>query len=686
MLATILMVVRKELLEILRDRRTLFLMIGIPVFLYPALFVLMEQVMLFGQGALGNVVPRVAVHRIAFPERPLPLIGDERIELVEVSNVDEQDLRSGRFDAVMIVDSAGTSEIPVLAVEILYDASRDRSVHARALLTSQLNSASALVLADRLDAYGLPPEFAEPIVVRDTSVATAEGLGGATLGRFLPMVLILMTVLGAFHPAIDVAAGERERRTLEPLLATSTPGSSIVIGKYLAVAIIAFNTAALNLVSMLLTLQAGLFKFASELGLEFDLPVSSIFLILGLLALLALLFAALFMGVAIHAQSFREAQTSLTPIYLVSFLPAIIVMAPGIEFTPGLALIPISGVALLFRTLMAGDPVGMQAFLAIGATIAYASLALSFAARAFAREDVLLGDEEAAEVGAARRPWWNRDAAPIPTPRVALLFVAFVGLLYFYVGISLQRWGEPGLLASQWLLLALPALVLVRIGRFDWRETLALRPAPPLAFAAGALIILGGLPFGWFLAWVQTFFLSVPSELLAGMQTLLTGTDALRLTWLLLIVAITPALCEELVFRGVLLQGFQRKITPLKAVLASSFVFGLFHLSFETAIRFLPTMFLGALLAIVVVRTRSVLTSMMMHFINNAMAVLLVSIPAMQTLVLSESGNPKWALLPVGAILLTAGFMLLRRVDAAGAPDSEAGLKRQRSGPVRMEG
>src|SRR5690606_16396969 len=177
--------------------------------------------------------------------------------------------------------------------------------------------------------------------------------------------------------------------------ASTPPARAIVIGKYLAVAIISFNTAALNLSSRLLTLQAGLFQFASDLGLEFDLPVSSVFLILGLLALLSLLFSALFIGVAIHAQSFREAQTALTPIYLVSFLPAIVIMAPGIEFTPGLALIPISGVALLFRTLMAGDPVGLQAFLAIGATVAYASLALSFAARSFAREDVLLGDEEA---------------------------------------------------------------------------------------------------------------------------------------------------------------------------------------------------------------------------------------------------------------------------------------------------
>jgi sodium transport system permease protein len=460
------LVVVKELTEILRDRRTLFLMMGIPIFLYPALFVLMEQVLLFGQGALGNVVPRVAVHRMAYLDQPLPLSGREGLEIVALQGADGDDVLSGRFDAVMVIDSTGSEDVSGLTVHILYDASRDRSNHARSLLVSQLESVNREVLSDRLERFGLPPDFARPVSVRDTSVATPRGLGGATLGRFLPMVLILMTVLGAFHPAIDVAAGERERRTLEPLLSTSAPGSMIVIGKYLAVAVIAFNTAALNLVSMLLTLRAGIFQFAAELGLEFELPARAVLLILALLALLALLFSALFIGVAIHAQSFREAQTSLTPIYLVSFLPAIVVMAPGIEFSMGLALIPISGVALLFRSLMAGDPVGIEAFVAVGATIAYSALALSFAARAFEREDVLLGDDEDAEVGSRRRgvPWWNRDASAIPTPRVAMLFVAMVGILYFYIGVGFSRWGERGLLASQWLLLALPTLALLRFG------------------------------------------------------------------------------------------------------------------------------------------------------------------------------------------------------------------------------
>ena len=662
----------KELREVLRDRRTLLLMIGIPVILYPALFVLMEQVMLFGQGSLSQRAATVGVRQTEGMEVSMPLPSTDNLRLVPTPSADASSVLSGRYDAVLVVDSSGPPEARSLDVQIIYDGSNDRSTFARSLVQAALDSVNAATLSHRLERFGLPPEFATPVAVRDTSIASPEGMGGAALGRFLPMVLILMTVLGAFHPAIDIAAGERERRTLEPLLTTSTSASSIVMGKYLAVATIAFTAAALNLASMMATLNAGVFQFASELDLEFKLPAASIVFTLWLLLLLALLFAALFLGVAVHAQSFREAQTALTPIYLVSFLPAVVTMAPGIEFSPRLAVIPIAGVAMLFRALMTGDPIGIEGFLAVATTLAYAALALSFAARSFAREDVLLGDDEDAEVReGGRAPWWNRERAPIPAPRTATLFVGLIAILFFYIGVGLSRFGEQGILASQWLLLAAPTAIFLVTGRFRWRGALAIRPAPPSAFLAGLLIILGGLPISWMIAWVQTFFIELPEAFLTGMQGLLTADSPARIVWLLFLVALTPAICEEIVFRGVLLQGYLPKMSTRGAILASSFIFGLFHLSFETAIRLLPTMFLGVLLALVVMRTGSIFTSMLMHFVNNATAVVLISAPELQRFVMSSSGTgPNWVVVFGGAVLLWLGIRMLPARSAA-TPDEE---------------
>jgi sodium transport system permease protein len=659
------LVLLKELREILRDRRTLLMMIGIPVFLYPGLFVLIEQLMLFGRGNLEAAPPIVAVEIRGGPA-PLRLPATDQFRLFPVDRVRHTLVLEGRHDAALVLTPSEGPAGAGVDAQILYDASSERSVLARTTLAAYLERWNDQRLADRLRDLGLPPEFSRPVIVRETSLATPGGLGGAALARFLPLILILMTAFGALNPAIDIAAGERERRTLEPLLSTTAAGADVVVGKFLAVAAVAFTTAALNLASMLLTLRAGIFQFADALGLEFSIPPSAILLTLALLAMLALLFAAVFLGVAIRAQSFREAQAALTPIYLVSFLPAVVIMAPGIEFSVGISLIPVAGLAMLFSALMSGGAVGLAGVTAVVSTIGYAAFALSFATRSFAREDILLGDEESAEVRKQKqRPFWNRGGRALPSPLSAILFVGTIALLYFYFGIGLSRYGERGLLASQWLLLALPTAIYVSYGRFDWRRTLAVRRAPPRAFGAATLIILGALPIGWMIGWLQSFVLPMPEELVASLQGLLTANGTERVLWLLLVVAITPALCEEIVFRGVLFQSLLAKLSPAVAITVSALVFGLFHLSFETAIRLLPTMFLGALLALVVHRTRSILPAMAMHMVNNGVAVILVSWPAAQALVLREDGVPSLALVVVGAVLLAVGIRILPGRTAA---------------------
>src|SRR5690606_33045819 len=144
-----------------------------------------------------------------------------------------------------------------------------------------------------------------------------------------------------------------------------------------------------------------------------------------------------------------------------------------------------------------------------------------------------------------------------------------------------------------------------------------------------------------------------------GLQGLLTAESGGRMFWLIFLVAFTPAICEEIVFRGVLLQGFLRKSSPYLAIIGSAAVFGLFHLSFETVIRLLPTMFLGLLLALVAARTASILPTMLMHFVNNAIAVVLVSTPQVQPYLLLDTGAPNWAIVAVGVVLLIAGLRLL---------------------------
>src|SRR5690606_25457866 len=131
--------------------------------------------------------------------------------------------------------------------------------------------------------------------------------------------------------------------------------------------------------------------------------------------------------------------------------------------------------------------------------------------------------------------------------------------------------------------------------------------------------------------------------------------------WLVVLVALTPAVCEELVFRGILLQGLSREMPVTRAVLGSAVIFGAFHLSFETVIRFLPTAWLGVLLGYEAWRTRSVYPSIMMHAINNASILLLVASATLQGYLTGPRGEPKWVTVPVALALLALGLRLLPR-------------------------
>jgi sodium transport system permease protein len=254
-----------------------------------------------------------------------------------------------------------------------------------------------------------------------------------------------------------------------------------------------------------------------------------------------------------------------------------------------------------------------------------------------------------------------------------MAFIAGIALLYFHLGTRLQgSLGERGLLASQWLLLALPAVAFAVLGPYDVRRTLAIRAPSARTLLAAAMIALGGIPVGWLIIWLEMQMFKDGLESLVPLQQMLTAGDARRALWLFFLVAITPAICEELVFRGVLLQSLGRQMRGWQAVALSAAVFGAFHLSFETALRFLPTAFIGLLMGWVVWHSRSIFASMLMHLLNNSFVVAFLWQPALQKLAF-RGEELAWPPVVGGAVLLAAGLWLLprRAGPAARAPSTE---------------
>lgn len=256
----------------------------------------------------------------------------------------------------------------------------------------------------------------------------------------------------------------------------------------------------------------------------------------------------------------------------------------------------------------------------------------------------------------------------VPPPTAALLFVAGLAVLFVPGGLALQLWlGPAGLPAAEWLLLLAPALLFVRLGGYDGAATLSLVRPSGRALVGSALLVVGATPVAWAIGWLQSFVLPVPPGMAEAMEELVTARTPARLVWLLFALALTPALCEEAVFRGVLLSS-TRLLPAWRAVLLNGVVFGAFHLSFEAPVRFLPTAWLGIVIAWAVLMSGSLWTGVLMHLLNNASIVLLASAPSTSGLVTDPDAPPPLWLAALAAVALGAGVRVLRDGPGGEAP------------------
>jgi membrane protease YdiL (CAAX protease family) len=282
-------------------------------------------------------------------------------------------------------------------------------------------------------------------------------------------------------------------------------------------------------------------------------------------------------------------------------------------------------------------------------------LALVLAAWLFQREEVILAEERGIPLSLRRNEFLPRD---YPTPALSLGLFALVMLLIFYIATyAQQRAVLPGLLLTEWLLVLLPVCSVLWWTRVRLRSALFLAAPTALSLggailaASGAIILMLALN-----AW-HNRILPVPEEFAHEFAKLFAvGETPQGLTFLLFVLAVSPAICEEALFRGALLSGLRQRMPPWAAVLFTAFLFGCFHLSIY---RVVPTAILGALLGYITLRGRSIVPAMAAHFINNAAAVLLATnrVPPwlvdMEKLETEGVGGP---VLAVAALLFWAGI------------------------------
>lgn len=513
---------------------------------------------------------------------------------------------------------------------------------------------------------------------------TNDGPKSSPLGAFIPLMLVLMTMTGAVYPAIDLTAGERERGTLEMLMAAPVSRAHLLTGKFIAVLTVAVLTAVINLVAMLLTLYAtGFDRVLLADGASFQM----FFSVLILLVVFASFFSAVLLSITSFARSFREAQAWLIPLMLVSLAPGILSLMPGVNLTLGLAILPLVNIVLLGRELFQGTAAFHLYVVTLLSTLVYTILALRVAANVFGHDTVLFGSS-AGVSALARRPTETRGKIPTSVGVGWLillipLFIVLSGLRSRLVPID-NLSGQ--LILSGCLTLILFALLPVAITK--WMRASTMQVFALHRFHATTLV--GAILLGctmWTLAYQVLVFSKGPLQWLEMLNNSKLKELAERLTsetpYLIRIVtlALVPAICEELFFRGFLINTLQKRANLwLRPMLISTFLFAAFHVVVDQSLtleRFPATFLLGLVLCGIRLSSGSIFPGMAMHALSNGLLLSLKELdPVLQAIGLNlnvenETALPVWFLMTslliscVGAGLVRMGRKRVKFLPAA---------------------
>ncbi len=390
----ILVVWFKELLDTLRDRRTLVAMIIAPMLLTPLLLVLPQKLLADQRRAQENAVVKVAVAGVEHaPALIESLRASRKVDVIEASNPEEV-IRARRATIGLIIPEgfeASLAQGQIPEVSLLSDQSKFTQSLQASRVEILVRAYSQTIVAQRLAARGVDVNALTPFKIDSQNIASAQQMGGAFLAMMLPMFIVLWGLVGGMYTAIDVTAGEKERLTLEPLLVSPTSRTQIVLGKLLAIISTSFVSLALSVFSMLVAFQIALPDFGTGAGtMSFTVAPQTILLILLAAFPITLMFGALEIAICLFARSFKEGQNYIVPLQFVVIIPAMAIM-----FLPDLALpavtytIPIFGAVVILRDLLLDTARATEFGIMLGSSVVYAALCVALAVYLFRQERVL---------------------------------------------------------------------------------------------------------------------------------------------------------------------------------------------------------------------------------------------------------------------------------------------------------
>ena len=647
---------RKEMKDIFRDRKSILMMIFVPVVLYPIIFFVSFMIMNMMQNGAGTPTYTIAIvgedngrlesalndakkendtkkdaitskakYKLTIIDEKdfKALYDDLQIEKNDMDDIVAKALENEAVDAYVKIAAGATEDSA--SYEVSFNSSESKSSSASGLVIDAVDTMGTKVTNRLIKDAGLDPEAVlKPYKIENKDTATSEQSMGFFLGTIIPFMLIMSLLIGVFTPAIDAMSGEKERGTLETLLMLPVSNGQIIIAKFLAVSLVGLITAVLSIASM-----AGLGVYMLNMiessgvmntgGISAATFLPMILLSIPVLIVLSLFLTAVSMCVSCFAKSYKEANTYMSPVMIVVMLTGYIGFIPNIEFDRTMAMIPIANVCLLVKNLLLFKVNIDLVVIVILSTAVYTGIVIMLLGKIYRSEAILFDEGKNGLTLIERRS--NMEPGGVPSAGDSW-FVVLVGfLLLLYVGGLLQiRYGLNGVAMSQIVLLVFPFAMAIYTRKHPLR-TFNLR-MPGVGDWIGSMVLgFGAILMGIVMANIMTTLFPQEGEAFySTIETLFDGPGI----WVWAVVCVFPAICEEMLFRGYILSGFRSRYSEWVTVAFVGVSFGVFHTS---VMRFPATCFLGMTFAFIVCRTGSIIPGMILHCLNNSIAIICMYFP-----------------------------------------------------------
>lgn len=385
---------RKELKDTLRDRRTLIMMLVIPMLIFPIILNVFVGVSKSFQDEAANKKVTIGMigsenNTIETKLRALPsVLGEKTIRIFQDTATLKKAIQSDSIDFGIVVPTTFQSNLEArktATINIIYNGTelgtKERANAYLDIIDSQLKK-------ERYEALNINEESITPISLEYSNTASAQEMIGKLAGGVLPYIFIAFGFIGCMYPAIDLFTGEKERGTIETLLTTPIPRWQILFGKMGVVVLSGLLAATCALLGLFLSIEV--FQIVEDPALldviHSVLSVEFILMLFGLLIPLTIFFAGVMIPIAVYAKTFKEAQSIITPLNIVMVLPAMVGFFPGIELNAITALIPVVNIVLATKELMAGTLDYSLLALAFSVMTLLAFLAVVFSYKRFDKE------------------------------------------------------------------------------------------------------------------------------------------------------------------------------------------------------------------------------------------------------------------------------------------------------------